>query len=93
MRKHRARRQAQSARPNVKAPPAAPPQAKPDTKPRAQRNLPQDSILRAHLRRQADWSEDGPRLCRRPEGTTRRNELLAEIDRIGNRNRVRRTGN
>ena len=27
--------------------------------------LPQDSVLRAHLRRQADWPDDAPRLVRR----------------------------
>jgi hypothetical protein len=50
--------------------------------------LPQDSVLRAHLRRQADWPDDAPRLTRRDTGKRQRRELLDAVDRIGRANHL-----
>ena len=57
--------------------------------PRSKLNaLPQDSVLRAHLRRQADWPDDAPRLTRRDTGKRQRRELLDAVDRIGRANHL-----
>jgi hypothetical protein len=50
--------------------------------------LPQDSVLRAHLRRQADWPDEAPRLVR---DTSRRMvyDLNDAVDRIGRANRLK----
>jgi len=50
--------------------------------------LPQDSVLRAHLRRQADWPDDAPRLTRREAGKRPRRDLLDAVDRIGRANHL-----
>ena len=52
------------------------------------KSLPQDSVLRAHLRRQADWPTEGPRLSRRNTGKRQQRDMLAEIDRIGRANHL-----
>lgn len=43
--------------------------------------LPDDPVLRAHLRRQQDWATDGPALMARPnEDAAKREALIAELD-------------
>lgn len=51
--------------------------------------LPRDSVLRAHLRRQADWPDDAARLTRRDDGKRARRELLDAVDRIGRANHLK----
>jgi len=50
--------------------------------------LPQDSVLQAHLRRQANWPEDARRLIRCDTGKRQKRELLDAIDRIGRANHL-----
>lgn len=50
--------------------------------------LPQDSVLRAHLRRQADWPDDAPRLVRDTSRRTVR-DLNDAVERIGRANRLK----
>ncbi len=51
--------------------------------------LPQDSVLRAHLRRQADWPDDAPRLVRRDNSRRKARDLNDAVDRIGRANRLK----
>jgi len=51
--------------------------------------LPQDSVLRAHLRRQADWPDDAPRLVRRDTSRRKARDLNDAVDRIGRANRLK----
>ena len=49
-------------------------------------SLPQDSVLRAHLRRQADWPQDGPRLSRSSAEIKARRQLVEDVEKIGRQN-------
>ena len=51
--------------------------------------LPQDSVLRALLRRQADWPDDAIRLVRSNPSRRNARDLNDAVDRIGRANRLR----
>jgi hypothetical protein len=51
--------------------------------------LPQDNVLRAHLRRQAEWPDDAQRLVRRDTAKRKRRDMLDAVDRIGRANRLK----
>lgn len=51
--------------------------------------LPDDPVLRAHLRRQRDWASDAPRLmARQGAHEAAREALLAELDARQNARRT-----